>query len=261
MKNLLKAIKTYLLLIISIVILLIIWQVASSSLNSEILLPNVSSVLKTFVGLFSTKTFYQDLGFTIYRAFKSFVIIVILGTIFGVLGGRFKSVGLLLSPLLTVLRSTPVMSVILLAFIWFKTGTVPVFSAFLMAFPIMYLQMLTGFTSLEEEMNQMCNLYGMSRLDKLIHYEIPSLTSSFIVGAKQTLSMIWKVVIAAEVLIVPQYGVGAKMQLSQMQLETGSVLAWTLIAIFLTAMGDLIFFLISKIIKYIINYRKRMKAL
>jgi NitT/TauT family transport system permease protein len=56
--------------------------------------------------------------------------------------------------------------------------------------------------------------------------------------------MVWKVVIAAEVLTVPQYGVGSRMQLAQMQLETDKVLSWTLIAIFLTAFGDLVFALI-----------------
>lgn len=261
MKKILNIIKPYFLIILSLVVLFIIWQFASTTLDSEILLPSVFSVLKSFGGLFKTKNFKIDLGFTVYRAFRSFVIIVVSGSVFGVLGGKFKGFGLWLSPLLTVLKSTPVMSVILLAFIWFETGTVPVFSAFLMAFPIMYLQMKTGYYSLEEEMNQMCTLYGLSEKDKMIHYVIPSLTTSFVIGAKQTLSMIWKVVIAAEVLTVPQYGVGAKMQLSQMQLETGDVLAWTLVAIGLTALGDFIFFIVSKFIRYLINNKKRTNAL
>lgn len=261
MKKIMTAIKTYFVIILSIVVLFSIWELSAAKMDSEILLPNVILVLKTFGNLFKTKDFKMDLGITTYRAFKSFVIIVGSGTLLGVLGGRFKSIGLWLSPLLTVLKATPVMSVILLAFIWFKTGTVPIFSAFLMAFPIMYLQMKTGYYSLEEEMNQMCNLYGLSKKNKMLHYVIPSLTTNFIVGSKQTLSMIWKVVIAAEVLTVPQYGVGSKMQLSQMQLETGSVLAWTLVAIILSALGDFIFYMISNIIKSLINNRKRKLAL
>jgi NitT/TauT family transport system permease protein len=53
--------------------------------------------------------------------------------------------------------------------------------------------------------------------------------------------MIWKVVIASEVLTVPRYGVGSRMQLAQVQLQTDVVLSWTLIAIALTALGDLFF--------------------
>ncbi|MBK5201689.1 MAG: ABC transporter permease subunit [Spirochaetaceae bacterium] len=248
-------------IVVSILSLLIIWQIASYLLDSEILLPDVKTVFKDLLGLLFMKSFSLDILFTVYRAFKSFVIIVIAASILGIMGGRLKPIGYYLSPFLTVLKATPVMSVILLAFIWFKTGNVPVFSAFLMAFPIMYIQMENGFNNLEEEMNQMCSIYNFSKKDKLTHYLIPYLSKSFVLGAKQALSMIWKVVIAAEVLTVPNYGVGAKMQLSQMQLNTSSVLAWTLVAIILTSLSDLLFFTISKIITKLINSRKEKVAL
>ena len=63
--------------------------------------------------------------------------------------------------------------------------------------------------------------------------------------------MIWKVIIAAEVLTVPSFGVGSKMSLAQVNLETAQVISWTLIAIFLTAFSDLIFsFLLSATTHY-----------
>lgn len=253
--------KPLIYIVVSIVSLLLVWQIASYLLASEILLPDVKTVFKDLLGLLFTKTFSLDIFFTVYRALKSFMIIVISASILGILGGKFKAIGYYLSPFLTVLKATPVMSVILLAFIWFKTGNVPVFSAFLMAFPIMYLQMENGVNNLEEEMNQMCYMYNFSKRDKLIHYLIPYLSKSFVLGAKQALSMIWKVVIAAEVLTVPNYGVGAKMQLSQMQLNTSNVLAWTLVAIILTSLSDLLFLVITKIVTKLINSRKQKVAL
>ncbi len=72
------------------------------------------------------------------------------------------------------------------------------------------------------------------------------MTPFLITGSKSTLSMIWKVVIAAEVLTVPSFGVGSKMSLAQVNLETAQVISWTLIAIFLTALSDLIFSLLLK---------------
>ncbi len=253
--------KPIIYIVVSIASLLLIWQIGANLLDSEILLPSVSIVVNDLVGLLFKKSFSLDILFTVYRALKSFVIIVTSASILGILGGRFKPIGYYLSPFLTVLKATPVMSVILLAFIWFKTGNVPVFSAFLMAFPIMYIQMETGFNNLEEEMNQMCSIYNFSYRDKLLHYLLPYLSKPFLLGAKQSLSMIWKVVIAAEVLTVPDYGVGAKMQLSQMQLNTSSVLAWTLVAIILTSLSDLLFFSITKLVKYILDKRKERCAL
>lgn len=253
--------KAFVVIVISIISLLLIWQISSYLLDSEILLPGVMTVFDDLLGFLFTKSFSLDILFTVYRALKSFIIIVVTASILGILGGRYKSIGNYLSPFLAVLKATPVMSVILLAFIWFEIGNVPVFSAFLMAFPIMYLQMESGFLNLEEEMNQMCSLYNFSKIDKLKHYLIPYMSKSFIIGSKQTLSMIWKVVIAAEVLTVPNYGVGSQMQLSQMQLNTSNVLAWTIVAIVLTSLSDLLFNFIIIISRKIINAKKQKAAL
>lgn len=58
--------------------------------------------------------------------------------------------------------------------------------------------------------------------------------------------MVWKVVIAAEVLTLPKHGIGKALQLAQIQLETSKVFAWTIVAIILTALSDILFNLILK---------------
>ena len=120
----------------------------------------------------------------------------------------------------------------------------PLFSAFLMGFPVMYVQVESGWRSIDGNLIQMCDLYEIKGFDRLVHFTIPSLVPSLVTGARISLSMVWKVVIAAEVLTVPRYGVGSRMQLAQVQLQTDRVLSWTLIAILLTACGDLLFELI-----------------
>jgi NitT/TauT family transport system permease protein len=256
-----KALTKIVVIISSVVIFLLIWQIVATSMDSQILLPKVHTVLLRLFELFKSDDFLFNILSTVYRALESFIIIVVLATILGTLAGRYKLLSWFITPVLTVLKTTPVMSVILLAFIWFKTGTVPIFSAFLMGFPIMYMMMEGAVEHLEEEMNQMCYLYGFTKSQKLRHYIIPTLAKPFSLGAKQTLSMVWKVVVAAEVLTIPKYGVGAKMQFAQIQLETAEVLAWTLIAILLSAIGDLIFHFIEASIIFVVRRIKEKKAL
>lgn len=236
-----KRVKRSLILAISSLSLLLIWQVAAMLLDSEILLPRLSPVLHTLLDLFGEKAFPSNVLSTVLRALESFLIIVCSATLLGLLAGRFELVSILLSPFVTVLKAIPVMSIILLAFIWFTSGTVPLFSAFLMGFPVMYVQIEAGVRRLDKNLEQMCTLYDFSFRTKLFHFTIPALLPSFITGARTALSMVWKVVIAAEVLTVPRFGVGSRMQLAQVQLETAKVLSWTLVAILLTAVGDLAF--------------------
>ena len=236
-----QRIKRNLVLLVSSLLLLLIWQVGSMMLDSQILLPGIPPVVQALRSLIEQPPFAHNVLATILRALQSFLIIVFSATVIGVIAGRYDYVSVALRPFVTTVKAIPVMSIILLAFIWFSSGTVPLFSAFLMGFPVMYVQIEMGVRQLDRNLEEMCTLYEFRFSDKLLHFVIPSMTSWFIAGSRTALSMVWKVVIAAEVLTVPQYGVGARMQLAQVQLQTDFVLSWTLIAILLTALGDLLF--------------------
>lgn len=230
-----------LILLGSSLLLLLLWQAGAFILDSQILLPKVGPVLSTLLSLAKDPPFTRNLMATVFRALQSFLIIMVAATSLGVLAGRVGWFSLFLKPFVTVLKAIPVMSIILLAFIWFTSGTVPLFSAFLMGFPVMYVQIEQGVLQLDKNLEQMCDLYEFTPRMKIFHFVIPSLIPSFVTGAKTALSMVWKVVIAAEVLTAPKYGVGSRMHLAQVQLDTDKVLSWTLMAIFLTAVGDLLF--------------------
>ena len=237
--------------VLSAVLIIVVWYLASIRLGMPIILPSPVEVVKDFVSLFSQKQFVMDICATVIRALRSFVIIVFSGAFFGILAGLMPWLKAFLKPVVTVFKATPVMSIILLAFIWFKTGTVPVFSAFLMAFPVMYVQTLQGVIHLDKKLDQMCRIYEISGFRKLKYFTVPALIPSLVTGSKQSLSMIWKVVIASEVITIPSAGVGRSLQMAQIQLQTSYVFAWTIVAIILTALGDMIFsILIRRCLKY-----------
>lgn len=233
--------KRHLIILCSSLLLLLLWQLGAVLIDSQILLPSVGPVLSALARLAAAPPFSLHIGSTVLRAVESFFIIVVSATVLGIAAGRSPFFSLMLRPLVQVLKAVPVMSVILLAFIWFSSGTVPLFSAFLMGFPVMFVQIEQAFVHLDRKTGEMCDLYDFSPALKIRHFVIPSLIPHFITGARTTLSMVWKVVIAAEVLTVPTYGVGAQMHLAQVQLETEYVLSWTLVAVLLTAAGDLLF--------------------
>ena len=227
--------------ILSSFVLILIWELGSLVLGASIILPSPLEVLKELASLVSSQDFIANLGFTILRALESFIIIVLTGSIAGILAVRSHIFNSIIKPLVTVFKATPVMSVILLAYIWLRTGAVPVFSAFLMAFPVMFVQTMAGYRNIDQKLLAMCQIYAINGKERIKHLIIPSLLPYLITGAKQTLSMIWKVVIAAEVLTLPKHGIGRALQLAQIQLETPKVFAWTIVAILLTALGDLLF--------------------
>ena len=232
---------TKLVLLIAILVFLFGWHIVALLVHAQVILPGPAKTLMALWEILGSSPFALNIWATVLRALVSFVIILVTGTLLGIAAGYSRHVHQFLKPLLAVCKATPVMAVILLAFIWFTSATVPLFSAFLMGFPIMFIQVVNGVRSISSKLEEMTKIYGLTKKDRLLHLTIPSLAPHIITGAKSSLSMVWKVVIAAEVLTVPRYGVGSRMQLSQVNLETDRVLAWTLIAVFLTVATDILF--------------------
>lgn len=238
--------RNLLISLVSVMVLLLLWQLASAITGSQIILPSPLAVLSSLGSLVSSPSFLTDVASTVLRALRSFVLIIICGAALGVAAGSNRDFETAMRVPVTLLKATPVMSVILLAYIWFRTGTVPVFASFLMAFPIMFVQTVQGMHNLDPDLVQMCSVYEIRGMKRLFNFTIPALVPSLITGAKQCLAMIWKVVIASEVLTIPQTGVGRGLQLAQIRLDTGSVFAWTVVAVILTFAGDILFDILLK---------------
>lgn len=230
-----------LILTVSVIFVIVLWYLASFVIDASVILPKPHEVLFDLLKLVISPAFFKSIIATVLRALESFIVIVISGAVLGLVAGIFPYAEVFLKPFVSIFKATPVMSIVLIAFFWFSSNKVPVFSAFLMAFPVMYIQTLQGYKQLDKKLEQMCEIYGITGFRKLKYFTLPSLVPYFVTGAKQSLSMIWKVVIAAEVLTVPDNGIGRGLQLAQMNLQTARVFAWTLIAIVLTSLCDWFF--------------------
>ena len=118
MKNIFS--KTRIISLISILILIGLWKIASVLYNSELILPSPESTVIATFKLIISKNFIVIIGATVLRGIIGFIISFILGVSLGILAGINRSFNAFLKPLLVTIRSTPVISLILLALILFK---------------------------------------------------------------------------------------------------------------------------------------------
>jgi NitT/TauT family transport system permease protein len=144
-------------------------------------------------------------------------------------------------PLVTVIRSTPVVAFILIALIWFDTDVVPVFVTVLMTFPVVYENIVQGIRAVDPRLVELARAYLVPRVRTWGRVYLPSLFPFLASAGRTALGLTWKVVVAAEVLSIPQLGVGAELQEARIMLETAEVFAWTAVAILLSAVTDMLF--------------------
>jgi len=213
--------------VLGILILLVFWEIVSFFAGSEILVPGPRPVLKKFVGIASTERFLLSLSWSFYRVILAMLISVPLSLCLGALTALDKRAGALFKPLFQVISATPVMSIILIAFLWFGQERTPVFTAFLVIFPVMTANTIEGINAIDPKLKELLKIYNLSLKERFLSLYIPGILPFVLGGLRSGLSLCWKVVVAAEVLVQPRFSLGAGMQSAKAQLETAELFAWT----------------------------------
>ena len=229
----------------SVLLLLLVWKLLAAAVGADIVLPPPERVLGEAAALYPTPKFLSALASTFLRGLSAFFLSVALGTAAGFAAGLFPAFDAALAPLLTVIRATPVLALILIALFWFPSGAVPVFAAFLMAFPVMVTSAASGARAVDPRLLEMSRLFRVPRREEFLRLRLPAAAPALLSGAKNALGLSWKVVVAGEVLSQPIHALGSGMQDSRVLLETPAVLAWAAASVLLCGLTEWLFGLVA----------------
>ncbi len=231
-------------------VLLSIWKLASLGIGKDIILPAPDKVLLTFVRLCLAPRFLGALAFTAIRGLAAFFISMAIGSALGFFTAMSPRFARLVSPLMAIIRATPVLAIILIALIWFPDDIVPVFSAVLMAFPVVLSDVAGGVRCVDRNLVSMAVSFRVSKADILWKIRFPSALPHIVAAARNSLGLAWKVVIAGEILSQPKLALGTGMQTARLNLETIEVFAWAAAGIVLCSVSDAIFALAARKLKW-----------
>src|SRR6056297_599514 len=145
--------------LVAALVMILIWEIAARIMQSDLLLPPPEDTLIAVGTLIISKGFFKIIGSTILRGLIGFVISFFLALVFGIFAGINRKFHAAIKPLLVTIRSTPVISLILLALIWFRVDQVPVFIALLTMFPIMTTNIIDGIRQVDENLVEMAFIY------------------------------------------------------------------------------------------------------
>ena len=221
--------------------LLAAWETGARLSGSFLIFPGPALAARRFFELLQSERFYRALGGSFFRVLLGILFSVPAGTVLGILAGLDRRIAAFLSPLFAVIAATPVQSVVLIAFLVFGSERTPVFTAFLVVFPVMAANTLAGVRSVDPKLRELFALYRLSREDTIRRLYIPAIAPFIIGGLRSSLSLCWKVVVASEVLVQPLLALGTGMQRAKAQLETPELFAWTVATIIAAAFTELAF--------------------
>lgn len=210
---------------------LAVWQIAAWAAGSVHLLPGPLDVLGRLGRLVQTGAFWQICLTSLWRILLGVLIAVAAAIPLAVLTAVFPLADRLFAPLLTVIKSTPVASFIILALVFLGRETVPVFIAILMVTPVVWGNVSAGIRNTDPALLEMCRAYRVPKGRVLRRVYLPSVLPHFLSAIRTSLGLAWKAGIAAEVLTSARNSIGKEIFEAKQYMETLDLFAWTFVVI------------------------------
>jgi NitT/TauT family transport system permease protein len=230
-----------------VLFIVLAWAIAARAVDASIILPTPLETVLELWNQITARAFYGHLTATFLRTLIGFAAALVVGLVWGLASGTTRLAGPFLFPSLVLIRSTPVIAIILLALIWFRATLAPVFVTWLMVVPIVVENVVAGTRSASGDLREMASVFRVPRERVIRQLTLPALRPYLFATAHAGLGMAFKVTVAAEVIVQPQRALGGAMQEARFFLDTPRILALTLSVIALSALTELLLRTIERI--------------
>lgn len=213
---------------------LCLWQLAALLIHNSLLAAGPIETVRALIREAVVVSFWQTVGVTLMKFLAGFLLALFLGILLGIISYRRPLVGELLAPLMLLAKAVPVASFVVILLIWWGAGRLSMAISFLVALPIIYVNVREGLGSTDKKLLEMAEVFRLPFWSRCFYVYRPALRP-FLEGTLETaLSMGIKAGVAAEIIGIPKFSIGGELYLSKIYLDTAGVFAWTFVVIVLS---------------------------
>lgn len=200
----------------SLLAILVLWQLASvtgifgkyTPEKGALLLPSPLFVVRRMLELVVNGYLPQNIWISCKRVLAGFAIAVAVGSPMGILMARSHTIKCLLKPVFNILSPIPGVAWVPLAILWFGLGNdAAIFIIIVGSITPIVTNTFQGVESVEKKLEDVLKMLKASKVQVLRFLILPSVIPYLVTGFKLGMGFAWRVVIAAEMVGVPQ-GIG-----------------------------------------------------
>lgn len=217
--------------LLSVALVLLAWQAAAWKLNHPELVPGLPELARSITHILTSAGFLQAVTATVVRGLAGIVLSLGAAVAAALLFARTPYIYELFRPVLTVMRSVPVISFILLALIFMQPENIPLLIAFLTMFPLLAENLTQGIRSLRPELRTMGRTFRIRKANYYTQLLYPQLKPFLFSGLASAIGFGWRAIIMGEVLAQCAAGIGSEMKRAQTFIDVPALLAWTSVAV------------------------------
>ncbi|MBN2268367.1 MAG: ABC transporter permease subunit [Acholeplasmataceae bacterium] len=237
-------VKKYTIQLSAVFILFLVWIALYYVINQPLLMPSLFDTSIAFSKLFYVKSSIFAWLNSLFRLILILMVSGFLGIILGAISSVNKKIEIFMTPYVTILRTIPVISIIVILMILFGFRSTPYIVTFFMVFPIVYQQTLDSIKSIEPAYLDVYHLEDHHFLNGLRYCYLPLTGHHILTGLLQSAGLGFKVLVMTEYLSQTPHSIGQALYISKINLQYDFVFAWT---IWMIIVSVFIEFLIRKL--------------
>ncbi|MDD6980740.1 MAG: ABC transporter permease subunit [Clostridia bacterium] len=227
-----------------------VWWLVALIYQKPALLPTPWRVLLRLVSLLRTGTFYAAVGTSLLHILIGLAAGCTVGILVGILVAFSRVSDTLLTPAFSVVRATPVVCFIIIAWLFVGTRALPSFISALMVAPVMMTSTAAAIRSVDPKLVEAARVYRLTVTKKIRALYLPSTLPQIRASLVTCVGLAWKSGIAAEVIALPKNSIGYEIWYEKSwQLDFEAVFAWTVTVVVFSLV-------LEKLVKLALAYRK-----
>ena len=248
MKNALK--NSIIFSIVGVAIIFALWFLLYFIVADAYLLPSPIAVIQASFSNLTAPTFYVHLSYTLLRVVCALIFSYALGVFLAILSHLFHRVESVLLPIVSLLRSLPVLAVLLIILFFTLRTIAPVIVCVLSVLPIVYSHTLGYLSSVSHKQKEMLALYQVPLKTQIWSVYLKGYLPAFTKEITAMFSFSLKLVVSAEILANVFQSIGGDISNAEIYSNTTLMSSLTLlvcvIGIIVEFIGTLIAFNMEK---------------
>jgi NitT/TauT family transport system permease protein len=217
--------------LLSLIVLLALWQFAAIVVNDPGLLPSPLATMRAGYAELMRGELLFHVAITLARVAVAFALAMLIGSAVGILLGRSPVLDQIFSGWLVIGLNLPALVTMVLCYVWFGlTEVAAILAVTINKVPTVAAIVREGTKALDRPLFEMTQVFGVKPARVLARVILPQLAPSLMGAARAGLALTWKIVLVVELLGRPN-GVGFQIRTFFNYFDIASILAYSLVFI------------------------------
>ena len=217
-------------IILPLITILALWDLIALIINDDFFMPSVPATVSALVKIVSSGKFFKVIFTAFYRVISGLFWGIICGVIIAAICHKYEIINTILSPIISIMKATPVACVIALLWIEFNDTALIIFIVVLMVLPIVWQNVYEAFNSIDKSLIEVADVFKLTSIQRLKALVIPTVLSYLLPAVVTAIGLAWKAEIAAEIMAGRNIG-KLIYDFKKVSYDIASVFAWVVIIV------------------------------